>query len=87
MNKPIYWKLAAIDNLFATISKGWLNPDDEIAAMLLLRCHSAFRIAAGLAAAGQVAESFPMNRTVLEYAAYALHLHRNADVQYLARSP
>jgi hypothetical protein len=81
VNKPIYRKMAAIDNLFATISKGWLNPDDEIAAMLLLRCHAAFRAAAGLAAAGQVAESFPMNRTVLEYAAYALHLHRNADVR------
>jgi hypothetical protein len=83
VNKPIYRKLAAIGNLFATISKGWLNPDDEIAAMLLLRCHSAFRAAAGLAAAGQVAESFPLNRALLEYAAYALHLHRNAKVRMI----
>jgi hypothetical protein len=56
VNKPIYRKLTAIDGLFAMISKDWLNPDDEISAMLLLRCHSAFRAAVGLAAAGQVAE-------------------------------
>jgi hypothetical protein len=35
--------------------------------MLLLRSHSAFRTAAGLAAAGQVAETFVMNRALLEY--------------------
>ena len=52
VNKPIYRKLVAIDNLFVKVSKVWLNPEDEIAAMLLLRCHSAFRVAAGLAAAG-----------------------------------
>jgi hypothetical protein len=83
VNKPIYRKLMAIDGLFATISKGWLNPHDEIGAMLLLRCHSAYRTAAGLAAAGQVTESFVMNRAVLEYAAYALHLHRNADARMI----
>jgi hypothetical protein len=83
VNKPIYRKLTAVDGLFATISKDWLNPDGEIGAMLLLRCHSAFRTAAGLAAAGQVAESFVMNRALLEYAAYALHLHRNADVRII----
>jgi hypothetical protein len=83
VNKPIYRKLTAIDGLFAMISKDWLNPDDEISAMLLLRCHSAFRATAGLAAAGQVAECFIMNRAVLEYAAYALHLHRNAEVRMI----
>jgi hypothetical protein len=83
VNKPIYRKLTAIDRLFATISNGWLNPDDEIGAMLFLRCHSAFRAAAALAAAGQVAECYVMNRALLEYAAYALHLHRNADVRII----
>ena len=83
VQKPIFRKLAAIDALFAKISDGWLNPDDDIGAMLLLRCHSAFRAAAGLAAAGQVAESFVVNRSVLEFAAYALHLHRNADVRMI----
>ena len=67
--------------MFVRISKNWLNPPDAIAAMLLLRCHSAFRAAASLAAAGQAAETYVMNRAVLEYAAYALHLHRDAAVR------
>jgi hypothetical protein len=83
VQKPIFRKLVAIDALFAKISDGWLNPADEIGAMLLLRCHSAFRAAAALASAGQVTESFVMNRSVLEFAAYALHLHRNADVRMI----
>ena len=81
--KPIYGRLADIDELFVRMSKDWLNPPDEIAAMLFLRCHSAFRAAAGLAAAGQVAETYVMNRAVLEYAAYALHLHRDAALRMI----
>jgi hypothetical protein len=75
---PAYKRLSDIDALFVRVSKDWLNPPDEIAAMLFLRCHSALRTAAGLAAAGQAAECYVMNRAVLEYAAYALHLHRDA---------
>lgn len=81
VNKPIYKRMSDIDALFVRMSAGWLNPPDEIAAMLFLRCHSAFRAAAGLAAAGQVAECYPLNRAVLEYAAYALHLHRDAALR------
>jgi hypothetical protein len=75
--KPAYGRLAAIDELFCVVSRDWLNPSDEIAALLLLRTHSAFRAAAGLAAAGQAAEAYVLNRSVLENAAYALHLNRN----------
>jgi hypothetical protein len=74
---PAYARLAAIDNLFCVVSRDWLNPSDEIAALLLLRTHSAFRVAAGLACAGQVTEAYVLNRSVLENAAYALHLNRN----------
>jgi hypothetical protein len=69
---PAYSKLARIDALFCAISKDWLNPSDEIAALLLLRTHSAFRTAAG-----QAAEAYVLNRSVLENAAYALHLNKN----------
>ena len=79
--RPIYKRLSDIDALLVRVSKDWLNPPDEIAAMLLLRSHSAFRTAAGLAAAGQAAEAYVMNRAVLEYAAYALHLHRDAAIR------
>lgn len=74
---PAYARLAAIDNLFCVVGRDWLNPSDEIAALLLLRTHSAFRVAAGLACAGQVTEAYVLNRSVLENAAYALHLNRN----------
>lgn len=79
--KPIYRALSAVDELFYRMSDGWLNPVDEIGAMLFLRTHSAFRAAAGLASAGQAAEAFVVNRACLEYAAYALHLHRNVPVR------
>jgi hypothetical protein len=81
--QPVYKRISDIDALFARVSQDWLNPPDEIAAMLFLRCHSAFRAAAGLASAGQAAESYVMNRAVLEYAAYALHLHRDAAVRMI----
>src|SRR5262245_19149747 len=45
--------------------------------MLFLRCHSAFRAAAGHAAAGQTVESYVMDRAMLEFAAYALHIFRD----------
>ena len=66
-------QLVATDELFAKVSENWLNPDNEIAAFLLLRCHAAFRTAAGLAMAGQAAEVQVQCRAMLEYAAYAVH--------------
>jgi hypothetical protein len=45
--------------------------------MLFVRCHGAYRTAAGLAMAGQAAETYVQCRAMLEYAAYALHIHRD----------
>ena len=73
-------KLIDIDAQFVTVSKDWLNPESEIAAFLLLRCHSAFRAAAGRAMAGEVADCFPQCRAMLEYAAYAVHVYRNPEL-------
>jgi hypothetical protein len=81
--QSLYKRLSDIDALFVKVSKDWLNPPDEIAAMLFLRCHASFRTATGLAAAGQAAESYVINRAVLEYAAYALHLHREAALRMI----
>jgi hypothetical protein len=69
--------LIAIDELFFRISKALLNPQSEIAALLLLRCHAAMRAAAGEAMAGQVVESYRQCRGMMENAAYAVHIHRN----------
>ncbi len=73
-------RLIAIDELFARISKGWLNPKSEIAALLFLQCHAAMRAAAGEVMAGQVVESYRQCRGMMENAAYALHIHRNPDL-------
>jgi hypothetical protein len=74
--RPIYERLVAIDGAFTEVSKRWTNPQSELAAMLFLRCHSAYRTAAGHAAAGQAVESYVMDRAMLEAAAYALHIFR-----------
>jgi hypothetical protein len=73
-------RLIAIDELFVRISKGWLNPKSEIAALLFLRCHAAMRAASGEAMAGQVVESYRQCRGMMENAAYAVHIHRNPDL-------
>jgi hypothetical protein len=69
--------LVAIDAEFAKVTKGWVNPSSEILAMLFVRCHGAFRTAAGLAMAGQAAETYVQCRAMLEYGAYAVHIHRD----------
>jgi hypothetical protein len=74
-------RFAAIDRAFTTILKGSTNPGNELATMLFLRSHFAFRAAVGLAAAGQAVESYPVNRSVLEFAGYALHMFRNPELQ------
>jgi hypothetical protein len=73
-------KLISIDAQFAKVTKGWLNPASEIIAMLFVRCHGAFRTAAGLAMAGQAAETYVQCRAMLEYAAYAVHIHRDPQL-------
>jgi len=73
----LFSKLVGIDNAFTAVSERWSNPKDPVAALLFLRCHAAFKTASGLAAAGQAAETSAMHRSMLEYAAYALHINRN----------
>jgi hypothetical protein len=79
--RPIFEKLVGIDNAFTAVSKDWLNPNDTFAALLFLRCHVAFKTASGLAAAGQAAEAYVMHRSMLEYAALALHINRNPKLR------
>lgn len=55
----------------------WLDPPHLITPLLFLRSHAAYRVACEHALAGQVAEVFPMLRSSLEYAGYALHIHAN----------
>ena len=74
-------KLVDIDAQLLRVSKGWLNPQSEIPALLLLRCHSAFRAAAGLAMSGQACEAMIVSRAMLEFAAYAVHIDRTPALE------
>jgi hypothetical protein len=73
-------KLIAIDAQFAKVTMDWLNPPSEIIAMLFIRCLGAYRTACSLAMSGQAAECHVQCRSVLEYAAYAVHIHRNPSL-------
>ena len=75
--RPATAKLVAIDAEFAKVTKSWVNPASEIVALLFVRCHGAFRTAAGLAMAGQAAETYVQCRAMLEYGAYAVHIERD----------
>lgn len=70
-------KLISIDAQFMKASRDWLNPENQITALLMLRCHAAYRASAGLAMSGQIVEAFNLCRSTLEFAAYALHIHRD----------
>ena len=80
IKRPIFGKLVGIDNAFHAVSKQWSNPKNPVAALLFLRCHSAFKTASGLAASGQAAEAYVIHRSMLEYAGYALHINRNPEL-------
>jgi hypothetical protein len=87
-NKRVWFqRLQGIDDCFMRVAADWLNPMDITTPHLFLRSHAAFRAACAHAMAGQIAETFPMLRSCLEYAGYGLHmhLHPGADETWLRR--
>ena len=78
--KEAVGRLVTIDELFVRVSKNWLNPPSEVEAMLFVRCHAAFRAAAGEAMAGQAVECYRQCRGMLENAAYAVHIRRDPSL-------
>ena len=78
--KEAVGQLMAIDELFVRVSENWMNPPSEVEAMLFVRCHAAFRAAAGEAMAGQAVECYRQCRGMLEIAAYAVHIHRDPSL-------
>lgn len=63
--------LVAIDQLLRQLLDGAINPSPFIPSQFLLRAHSAFRSAVGMAMAGQVVEAQAIMRLALESAGYA----------------
>ncbi len=78
--KPQYNVLLQIDQCFMKVGENLINPTDELAALLLLRSHSAYRAACRLALSGQATDSFPSLRSCIEYGLYALHINQNPNL-------
>lgn len=66
-----------IDRIFHRIIGGLVNPQGILEAILLMRCHAAYRAACLLAMAGMLPEAFTQLRSCLENALYALHICKN----------
>ena len=77
LDKPLYDYLTYIDYYLLEVCNNLINLKNESIGMFLMRSHSGYRVACQLAMSGQVAESFPVLRTSLEYSLYALHIHKN----------
>jgi hypothetical protein len=83
-----YEKLSAVNDLFFKVAINIINPPEPVATALSYRSHSAFLAACECAMAGQIVESMVLDRSCLENAAYALHIHSHAglDVLWLNRN-
>jgi hypothetical protein len=70
---PIWYDIIErIDRCFVCAGKNLAKLQSPMTGAFLLRCQYAFKTTAGMALAGQVVEAFVMQRSVLEYAGYAL---------------
>lgn len=76
-NKDEYPAIVQIDDSFQKVVSALKNPPALYEGFLLMRSHAAFRAAGILSMAGQNTEAFPVIRSCLENAMYALHIHQN----------
>jgi hypothetical protein len=67
-----YRLIERVDDCFVRGAENLIDPKPAITGLLFLRSQYAYKAAAGTSLSGQVAESFPMMRSCLEYAGYAL---------------
>jgi len=82
-NTDEYPLLVLIDSSFQQAVSSLINSPELYEGFLLMRCHAAFRAASLLSMAGQNTETFPVIRSCLENALYALHINKypgNDDV-------
>jgi len=69
--------LIEVDRIFRQLCQNAINPRPWFPMNLLLRSHSAFLSAAGLAMSGQVYDAFPLIRSCLESALYAHYVSKD----------
>jgi hypothetical protein len=72
--------MQVVDNLFVEITKNLINSKKLIVALLLLRTHSAYRAATVIAASGMATDIYPILRSVLETAGYALLIYDTPEL-------
>jgi hypothetical protein len=70
-----------VDNCFVRGAENLINPKPVISGLFFLRSQYAYKAAAGMSLSGQVAESFPMMCSCLEYAGYALLIKNTPALQ------
>jgi hypothetical protein len=70
-----------VNECLSVVGKNLVKPEPVMTGVLLLRCQYAYKAAAGMALAGQVVETFVMQRSCLEYAGYALAIFKNPSLQ------
>jgi hypothetical protein len=82
-----YGVIERIDRCFVRAGKNLIKIQSPMSGAFLLRSQSAFAAAAGMALAGQVVETFVVQRSVLEYAGYCLVIHKTPSLEgvFLAR--
>lgn len=78
-----YSLIERVDNCFVRGAENLINPKPAITGLFFLRSQYAYKAAAGMALSGQVVESFPMMRSCLEYAGYALAIKDTPTLQEL----
>ncbi len=75
--KQAFDLLLKVDGAFRTLGAHLDNTENPIVPALLHRSHSAFLASSRLSTSGQAVETFPVLRSCLEYALYALHINEN----------
>ena len=79
---PVWYDIIErIDRCFVRVGKNLVKLQSPMTGAFLLRCQYAFKTAAGMAFAGQVVETFVMQRSVLEYAGYALLICKTPSLE------
>jgi hypothetical protein len=79
---PVWYDIIErIDRCFVRAGKNLVKLQFPMTGAFLLRCQYAFKTAAGMAFAGQVVETFVMQRSVLEYAGYCLVICKTPSLE------
>jgi hypothetical protein len=78
-DRPDVKRLRQVDGLLMRVAHNLIEPRNPLVALLLLRTHTAYRAASLLAMSGMPTDAYPLIRSVLEHAGYALLIEKNSS--------